>query len=107
MQHVIHWNKHCQRSYWIQWSRCDDKEGLSSDAILEHTPSTPLHPLGYHAPVASNTPSQNPDSTPTQGSISLPSHTALPFHSVPCSTASATVRGARALHKKRTVWQKM
>ena len=49
----------------------------------------PPRPLGYHAPVANNTPSQYPDSTPTQFSISPPSHTALPPHSVPCSTCTS------------------
>jgi len=45
--------------------------------------------LGYHAMVASNTPSQCPDSTPTQYSTLYPSQTTLPPHPVRCSTCTS------------------
>jgi len=46
----------------------------------------PSRPLGYLAPVASNTPSQYPDSIPTQFSTLYPTQTALPptqYHALP------------------------
>jgi len=49
----------------------------------------PSRPLGYHAPVASNTSGRYPDSTPTQYSSLYPTQTALPPHPVPCSTCTS------------------
>jgi len=73
----------------LSWARClnlstvsDPSEYSGQDVATERVCrqmlflSTchlhPPRPLGYHAPVASNTPSQYPDSTPTQFSIVPP-----------------------------------
>jgi len=44
------WTKQCQRCYRIQWSGSGDREGLSQDVFLVHTPHSPLAPARLRRP---------------------------------------------------------